>query len=111
MRPQPHLTTSSITYASRAEYANLPLLLIEGVLPLDLSGAVYFSSPVGSVESGGLPYPSGQEDSSPVFNGDGMILKVDFSTPGEVYISAQILKTPCYYADKVVSTVPEEDER
>lgn len=111
MRPQANLTTSSITHASRTEYTNQPLLLIEGVLPLDLTGAVYFSSPVGTVESGGLPYPPGQEDSSPVFNGDGMILKVDFSTPGEVYISAQILKTPCYYADEVVSTVSEEDEK
>ncbi|MDX2072155.1 MAG: carotenoid oxygenase family protein [Haliscomenobacter sp.] len=111
MRPQPNLTTSSITQASRTEYTDQPLFLIEGVLPQDLSGAVYFSSPVGTVESDGLPYPSGQEDSSPVFNGDGMILKVDFSTPGEVYISAKILKTPCYYADEVVSTVPEEDEK
>ncbi len=111
MRPQPNLTTSSITHASRAEYVNQPLLLIEGALPLDLFGAVYFSSPVGTVESGGLPYPEGQEDSSPVFNGDGMILKVDFSTPGEVYVSAQILKTPCYYADEVVSMVNQEDEK
>lgn len=111
MRPQPHLATSSITHASRTEYVNQPLLLIEGVLPPDLSGAVYFSSPVGTVESNGLPYPSGQEDSSPVFNGDGMILKVDFSAPGEAYISAQILKPPCYFADEAVSTVTQEDEK
>jgi carotenoid cleavage dioxygenase-like enzyme len=111
MLAQTHQTTSTITHASRAEYADLPLELLEGTLPLDLSGAVYFSSPVGTVESGGLPYPLGQEYSSPVFNGDGMILKVSFPAPGKVYISAQILKTPCYFADEAVSTVAKEDEK
>lgn len=111
MPPQPNLATSAITHASRAEYADLQLELLEGTLPLDLSGAVYFSSPVGTVESEGLPYPPGQEDSSPVFNGDGMILKVNFSAPGEAYISAQILRTPCYFADEAVSTVGKEDEK
>ena len=102
----PHKKT--LTGASRQEYADLPLQVIMGELPLDIYGAVYFSSPVGTIESGGLPYPEGQEEGSPVFNGDGMILKIDFSQAGQANISAQILKPPCYLADEVVSTVPSD---
>ncbi len=104
--PSPHKKT--LTGASRQEYADLPLQVIMGELPLDIYGAVYFSSPVGTIESGGLPYPEGQEEGSPVFNGDGMILKIDFSQAGQANISAQILKPPCYLADEVVSTVPSD---
>lgn len=103
-------TTQTLTHANREEYHHLLLEVTSGQLPTDIYGVVYFSSPVGTVESGGLPYSSGQEQGSSLFNGDGMILKVDFSTPGKATVSAQILKTPCYHADAVVSTVPPGDE-
>jgi len=110
MNPQVSLPSNALTSARRKEYHGALLNVLKGQLPADIYGAVYFSSPVGTVESLGLPYDVGQEEGSPVFNGDGMVLKIDFSVPGRALLSAQILKTPCYYADEVVSTVEKGDE-
>lgn len=84
----------SIMRASQDELDNLKLE-IEGDLPKDLQGHVFIVAPVGSVNSGGLPYPDGDS----LLNGDGMIYRLDFDRQGEVSLKTRLIKSPCYYAD------------
>jgi carotenoid cleavage dioxygenase-like enzyme len=94
-----------LLYTTRNE-VDAPLDIIEGTLPADVQGAFFVSYPVGSVNSGGLPFPKtypdgkrSQEYGSAIMNGDGMGLRVVF-TPGQTpTVRTRILKTPCYYAD------------
>ena len=98
---------NELVHASRKEIDSLVLDVIFGEIPKDIYGVCYFSSPVGTIESGGLPYRKfvngkrSLEYGSPVFNGDGMIIKIDFNTEGKAFFSTSILKTPCYVADEV----------
>jgi carotenoid cleavage dioxygenase-like enzyme len=81
--------------ASRDELDDLKLK-IEGNLPEDIQGHVFIVAPVGSVNSGGLPYPDGDS----LLNGDGMIYRFDFDRQGEVRVKTRLVKPPDYYADK-----------
>jgi carotenoid cleavage dioxygenase-like enzyme len=63
--------------ASRDELDDIQLE-IEGNLPEDLQGHVFIVAPVGTVESGGLPFKDGDS----LLNGDGMIYRLDFDRPG-----------------------------
>jgi carotenoid cleavage dioxygenase-like enzyme len=104
------MTTNFQTYPfifARRDDADYVLYPLKGQLPQDLYGAVYITSPVGTVNSGGLPYPetyadgtANKEYASPLMNGDGMILKIDFNTPGQARLQAKVLKPPCYHADE-----------
>ena len=85
----------SILNASRCELTDIKLE-IEGELPEDLQGYVFIVAPVGSVNSGGLPYPNGD----PLLNGDGIIYRLDLAQQGEVTIKTRLVKPPDYYADK-----------
>ncbi|MBO3461717.1 carotenoid oxygenase family protein [Aetokthonos hydrillicola Thurmond2011] len=92
-----------ITTASQEELSNLKLEILESKLPSNelpqgLHGHVFIMGPVGSVDSGGLPYPNGD----PIFNSDGMVYRLDFDQKGEVRLNTKILKTPCYYVDKAI---------
>ena len=69
--------------------------LSEQKLPQDLQGHVFIVAPVGTNESGGLPYANGDS----FMCGDGMVYRLDFNQPGEVALKTRILKTPDYYAD------------
>lgn len=98
-------TKKSLTYASRDE-VEVQLNLLEGKLPDDLYGFVFFNSPCGTVNSGGLPYkeklPDGSlnpEYGSSVFNGDAMMLRFDLSEKGVIRYKSKMLKPPCWYAD------------
>ena len=86
----------AVMVASRSELTDLPLNTLEGKLPNDLQGYVFIVAPTGSVDSGDLPYPDG----TPIFNGDGMIYRIDFNAQQEAKITTRIAKTPCYYADE-----------
>ena len=66
----------SIMTASRDELDNVELE-IEGNLPKDLQGHIFIVDPVGTVESGGLPFKDGDS----LLNGDGMIYRLDFDRP------------------------------
>ena len=83
--------------AHRDELLDLPLELVDPNLPLpaDVQGFVFIIAPAGSVDSGGLPYADG----TPLFNGDGMIYRLDFTRPGQVSIKTHLTKTPGFYAD------------
>jgi hypothetical protein len=73
----------------------LRLNIKEGTLPTDLHGHVFIVSPVGFGDS---IYGQGLA----IFNGDGMIYRLDLDTPGEVSLKTEIAHTPCYYADNAI---------
>lgn len=102
----------SILSVSREEFDRLPLTIKiglteqEGELPLDLQGHVFIIAPVGSVDSKSIPgtpvvLPC-SDGWTPVFNGDGMIYRLDFEG-GKANLTTRIVKTPCYYADLATS--------
>jgi hypothetical protein len=92
---------ASIMRASQQELNDLKLN-IEGTLPDDLYGHVFIVAPVGSVDSGGLPYPDGDS----LLNGDGMVYRLDFDRPNEVHVTTRIVKPPDYYADLATQKAP-----
>jgi len=93
------LIPESIMTASRAELTDLELK-IEGELPENLQGHVFIVAPVGTVDSGGLPFYNG----SSLLNGDGMIYRLDFDCQGKVRIKTRLVKPPDYYADLATRT-------
>jgi carotenoid cleavage dioxygenase-like enzyme len=89
---------------SRRELLNLELNVCEGEIPQDISGHAFIIGPVGTVGSRteDLLYPGGAGVS--LYNGDGMVFRLDFNHKDQVSVSSRIIKTPCYYAD--LETVP-----
>jgi carotenoid cleavage dioxygenase-like enzyme len=85
----------SLLSASRYELSDVPLN-IEGELPEDIQGHAFFVAPVGTVESGGKPYPNGDY----LINGDGMIYRLDFNQLEKVNLRTKLVKPADYYADK-----------
>ncbi|MBR8831878.1 MAG: hypothetical protein N5P05_002139 [Chroococcopsis gigantea SAG 12.99] len=89
---------ASITSAKRYEL-DISLEVFDGELPDGLEGHLFFVTPVGSVASHGLPNSAGDS----IFNGDGMVYRVDFQDGAGVNLKSRIMKTPCYYADLAAS--------
>lgn len=106
----------SVLSASRAEFGGnnetqkskqpaIKLLVKDdGKIPQDLQGHVFIIGPVGSVNSPNLPgteivFPA-NDGSTALYNGDGMVYRLDFNdiAAGVKFYSA-LMKTPCYYAD------------
>ncbi len=92
----------SLMNSSRKEFGsnNIPeitLNVIEGEIPSDLYGHVFIIGPVGFEDT---PYGHG----TPVFNGDGMVYRLDFDEPEKVRLKTAIAKTPCFYADSATRT-------
>ncbi|GJD19499.1 hypothetical protein RIVM261_044550 [Rivularia sp. IAM M-261] len=81
--------------ASRCELTDIQMK-IDGYLPSDLYGHVFMVTPVGTVDSGGLPFANGDS----LLCGDGMIYRLDFDCQDEVKLTTRIAKPPDYYADK-----------
>lgn len=99
-------TKEPLLKTSREEFEG-SLTVTEGILPADISGAFYVSYPVGSVNSSGLPFPEKKPDGShnpefgsPIMNGDGFIIQVDFTDAANPKVKTKLMKTPCYYADE-----------
>jgi carotenoid cleavage dioxygenase-like enzyme len=95
--------------ASRNE-VDITLNVISGAIPEDLHGVVFINSGCGTVNTKGMPYPSHypdgsecQEYGSPLINGDGLMIRVDFTESGKVGVKTGLLKAPCYYADLATS--------
>jgi carotenoid cleavage dioxygenase-like enzyme len=84
---------------SRQELVGLELRAHEGEIPQDLYGHVFIMGPVGTVGSQAedLFYPGGTGAS--LYNGDGMVYRIDFDQKSQVSVKSKIVKTPCYYAD------------
>ncbi len=88
----------SLMKLKRTEFiTRIKLNLKQGKLPSDLQGHAFFIAPVGF---GNIPYGDG----TPIFNGDGMVYRLDFDKPGEVWLKSRIAKTPCYFADAATQT-------
>lgn len=93
-----------------------PMQFAEGYsskdLPKDLYGHVFFNSAVGTVNSGGLPYPKtlevhgkeipNPEWGSPVATGDGYLIRIDFDRAAEGMAACKtaVLTPPTYWADQ-----------
>lgn len=97
-------------YAQDDLHASLSLTIVDAAgeltrLPEDLMGAVFIVSTVGSVSSKTttvddkvvLPCDDG---GTALFNGDGMIYRVDFNS-GAASLTTRIAATPSYYADQI----------
>jgi len=107
----------SVLSVSRAEFGNddneaekakkpaLKMLVKDDKkIPEDLQGHVFIIGPVGSVNSPRHPgteivFPA-KDGSTALYNGDGMVYRLDFNnSAGGVKFSSALMKTPCYYAD------------
>jgi carotenoid cleavage dioxygenase-like enzyme len=83
------------------------LIIKAGSLPSDLQGHVYIVGPVGSVDSVDASGKPGQAIVDPtrdgttlLYNGDGMIYRLDFDNLASgVQFSSRLVNTPSYYAD------------
>jgi carotenoid cleavage dioxygenase-like enzyme len=87
----------SLMTSSRQEFGKdgcpkLRLEVKEGAIPLDLQGHVFIVGPVGFENCN---YGEGLA----IFNGDGMIYRLDLDQEGEVWLKTEIARTPCFYAD------------
>jgi carotenoid cleavage dioxygenase-like enzyme len=105
LKPRPQTSDdTALMYTTRTE-TDGNLQVYEGTLPADMNGVFYVIYPVGSVNSGGLPFPEtidGQynnEYGTPLMNGDGMILSIRFDGNQAPAIRSRLVKTPCYWAD------------
>ena len=87
----------------------LELIVKAGKLPADISGHVFIVGTVGSYNSKARPNSSIVNPSSdgftPMFNGDGMIYRLDFDGVSQARLTTRIVKAPCYYADIATSKV------
>lgn len=92
-------TTNRPLIAATRRELSFDLNVKNGHLPTDWSGHVYVTSPAGSVNSDGLPFPPGnQESGSPIMNGDGYLFRFDLGGPA-LHVQTGLLKPICYYAD------------
>jgi carotenoid cleavage dioxygenase-like enzyme len=92
-----------------AQYPPLELIVKAGSLPTDITGHVFIVGTVGSYDSTYRPstnivYPS-SDGFTPMYNGDGMIYRLDFDRISEAMLTTRIAKAPCYYADIATSKV------
>lgn len=93
-------------FSASREELDVELEVLEGEVPTDAHGHIFINSAVGSVNSGGLPYSKWEGDGSmdgewntPNFNGDGYVIRMDFSEPGKVGLRTGLMKTPSFWAD------------
>ena len=107
----------SLAQANRQPYS-VDLYFVEGFsaqdLPTDIHGHVFINSAVGTVNSGGLPFPQynsekdreeGKENpeyGSPFLTGDSKIIRLDFdrASEGIVHYQSKVLVPPDLFADQ-----------
>lgn len=104
------LFPKAILSVSRQELNQVPLTHSEAhtveqsILPSDLQGHFFLVAPVGTVDSyqkdETSPFFPSIDGWTPLFNGDGMIYRVDFAN-SQATLTTRIVKPPCYYADKI----------
>jgi carotenoid cleavage dioxygenase-like enzyme len=85
---QAPLVPASVLRARRTELDAVPLSVVEGQLPPDLAGHLFVVAPVGTVATGGLPYPR----PTTIMNGDGMVFRVDFGG-GAAHVTSRLVRT------------------
>lgn len=105
LKPRPQTSDDqALMYTTRTE-TDGTLEVYDGNLPADMNGVFYTIYPVGSVNSGGLPFPetiNGQynpEFGTPIMNGDGLVVSITFDGTQDPPIRSRLVKTPCFFAD------------
>lgn len=91
--------------ARRTAHDRVPLPVVRGALPDGLSGHLFVMTPVGTVDSGGAPYPHGNARPT-VLNGDGMVWRFDFARGAagvEATVSSRIVMPPDYVFDALTA--------
>lgn len=78
-----------------AKEVELGLKVISGKLPADITGHVFVVA--------ALPW----RDGSMIFNGDGIMYRLDLGVMGGARVKTRIAKSPCYWADKATVGKPE----
>jgi carotenoid cleavage dioxygenase-like enzyme len=85
---------------------DVELNILEGQIPDDIHGHFFVVYPVGNVNSA-LPISETMPDGStnpdygsPLMNGDGMVMRIDFDQKGKVGVKSRLMKTADYYADE-----------
>ena len=82
---------------------DIELKVLEGEIPTNIHGHIYINSAVGSVNSGGLPFPKNHDEfNTPIFNGDGYVIRLDFDNQNIVKLKSRLVKTPSYWADEAL---------
>ena len=107
--PLPRPFPASIALVNRERIKDQRLDVLEGSIPADLTGHAYFIGPGGFINSPelgstGLIHPSC--DGTPLFNGDPLLHRLDFSAR-EVVLNSNIIRTPCFYTDQACLTDPQ----
>lgn len=108
--PSSDACSGPIFRGNRKEITNVTLNILEGHLPDNLYGHIYFLSQCGNPNSGGIPFPKKLPDGSdnpdfgsPILNGDGMVFRIDFPGNATAQATCRLMKTPSYYADDALS--------
>jgi len=105
MRNPPEYPNAALL-AKRDAIRDLALPVVRGALPPGLAGHLFVMSPVGSVDSGGAPYPN-NNDRPTVINGDGMVWRFDITPADEpgaspsIKVSSDLVKPPDFYYDEL----------
>ncbi len=94
----------SMMRAQRSEVSGLSLNVLQGTIPADIHGHVFFIAPVGTVEHPGLPNPSGNT----LLNGDGMICRLDLSASA-IALTMRLAQTADLVADQATAARPPGD--
>lgn len=87
---------ASVLTAHRTELTEVPLRIVEGALPPDLVGHLFFVAPVGTVANGGLPY----DRPTTIMNGDGMVVRIDLAG-SHATASSRLMRTWDERADQL----------
>src|SRR5688500_379080 len=90
------LVPRSLFGTTRTERTQLPLDLIDGALPRDLSGHLFVVAPAGTFR----PEESGMQTTLMV--GDGLVTRFDLS-PRSVSLTSRLMRTHDFVADEITS--------
>ncbi len=96
-----HRFPQAAMVASRIQWSNPKLMVLEGALPQDVTGHCIVMGPVGDDTMQpltGEPFLHPSSGGVSRFNGDAMVHRFDFGQ-GQAHVTSRLLKTPCYYAD------------
>lgn len=90
----------SVVHTTRTEHTDLPLDVVDGTLPSDLSGHLFVVAPAHTVE----PAAAGAQTTLMV--GDGMICRFDLGG-GQVKLTSRLARTHDFVADEITHGDPD----
>jgi carotenoid cleavage dioxygenase-like enzyme len=90
----------------REEFSDLPMQVLEGQIPKNISGYAYFMIPAGDCEDGEYSMPN-----EPILGGDGMILKLDLNQENEAKLSVKFAVSESFLADEATFSEFKKDDK